>query len=199
MVQHSEVHDPFLSLHLTTDHLVPDIPVQTYLKSVRSLKSFRDFMKMKATSMLGIHSCGCVIYSGLCRLSHQREPDERSKQNLHLHPLRASKSTEDLMTPLKPEVTGPVLAPLSPQYNRHKFKRSIQSSSVIERTTRTLDPPSIEVGGSPDLPGRKVVTLPADCRDLVARNNGKAVGESMKAASPATRRGHMKSRSLGTK
>ena len=152
-------------------------------------------MKMKATSMLDIHSCGCVIYR-LCRLSHQREPDERSKQNMYLHPLRASKSTEDLMTPLKPEVTGPVLAPLSPQCNRHKFKRSIQSSSVIVHTPRTLDPPSIEVGGSPDLPGRKAVTLPAG---LSGKYNGKAVGESMKAASPATRRGHMKSRSLGTK
>lgn len=151
--------------------------------------------------MCGICLHGCVIY-GLCRLSHQREPDERSKPNLHLHPLRASKSTEDLMTPLKPEVTGPVVAcQLSPQYNRHKFKRSIQSSSVIEHTSRTLDPPSIEVGGSPDLPGRKAVTLPAGLQGFGGKSNGKAGGESMKAvsSSPAARRGHMKSRSLGTK
>ena len=42
MVQHSEVHGPFLSLHLT-DHLVPDIPIQTYLKSVRFIEELQRF------------------------------------------------------------------------------------------------------------------------------------------------------------
>ena len=122
--------------------------------------------------------------------------------------MRASRSTEDLMTPLKPEVAGPVVElsshthQLSPQHDRHKFKRSIQSSSVLEHTSKTLDPPTIEVGGSPELPGRKVVTLPPGLHGFgSSKSNGKAGGESMKAgsSSPAAKRGHMKSRSLGSK
>ena len=43
MVQHNEhkLHGPFLSL--LTDHLVADIPIQTYLKSVRFIEELQRF------------------------------------------------------------------------------------------------------------------------------------------------------------
>lgn len=137
-----------------------------------------------------------------CRLSHQREPDDCQKReaSLNLHLLRTSRSTEDLATPLKPELAGPTEL-TSHAHQRTNGRRRLERTSFSSASFDSRMP-AVLVTGSPDLRGKKSSTLPVGLQASAAsKSNGVLAGEMARRApiSPAVKRGHKKSRSLGSK
>ena len=131
------------------------------------------------------------------------------------HPLRNSRSSENLLTPLKPEYTGPTEIATPPRHNMLSSRHSDSNILDSPRMPRISRINQISDDNAAKSRGGKVLTLPAGIQPPVSKNwrsvePGRTTphlelpsnDRKAKSYSPSVynkRKGHTKSQSLGNK